>query len=101
MQTYPTPYALIIPGQVIYYDIQPDKNSDWWGWYRRYLKTEKWRDKAAKCKLDAKYQCERCGATGPILQAHHDTYEHVGDEQPGDLICLCVDCHEKAHQTQP
>jgi hypothetical protein len=27
------------------------------------------------------------------LEAHHRTYEHMGDEMPEDITVLCHNCH--------
>ena len=31
------------------------------------------------------------------LHVHHLTYARVGNEEPGDLRVLCLQCHQKAH----
>ena len=63
--------------------------------YYKYLKSIKWKRKARGCYRRAKYRCQIC-ATGNIqLEAHHNTYENLGDEKPEDLICVCNECHQE------
>ncbi len=64
--------------------------------YEEYLKTDHWKRISKKTKDKAGNKCQLCSASGE-LHAHHRTYEHIGDEQEGDLICLCAKCHEKFH----
>jgi len=47
------------------------------------------------------WQCEVCGRVCPInngLQIHHIKYRsRLGDDNIGNLCCLCVKCHTEAH----
>lgn len=74
--------------------------------YRRYLFSEKWKqkrqlvfDRARKnANTDNKFGiCERCGYKPwkKCLQVHHLTYEHLFDEPLEDLILLCPKCHKE------
>jgi len=66
---------------------------------RGYYMTAHWR------RIRGKYlkrSCERCGhdprrGRGRGLNLHHKTYARLGAELPGDLVTLCVFCHEYAH----
>jgi 5-methylcytosine-specific restriction endonuclease McrA len=67
--------------------------------YRRYLRTEGWKqrrqvalDRAAGC-------CEDCGARVK-LEVHHRTYKRKGAERPEDLIAVCGSCHNERHGRQ-
>lgn len=64
--------------------------------YHRYLKSARWRKKAAAARKRAGYRCQLCNQKAP-LQAHHRTYERLGYELPGDLIALCASCHRRYH----
>lgn len=68
--------------------------------YRAYLQTGDWGDRRAACLKAAGYRCVVCNRWNG-LQAHHRTYERVGFELPGDLTCLCRDCHEAYHKQWP
>lgn len=59
----------------------------------QYIKSDKWKRKAKACYKRAKYRCQLCGTNNRQLQAHHNTYENLGNEKPEDLICLCDLCH--------
>lgn len=66
--------------------------------YHDYLKSPRWRKKAAAARKRAGYRCQLCNREGR-LQVHHRTYERLGYELPGDLIALCARCH-KLHHTR-
>jgi len=68
--------------------------------YRAYLQTGDWGERRAACLKAAGYRCVVCNSWRR-LQAHHRTYERVGFELPGDLTCLCRDCHEAYSRQWP
>lgn len=48
------------------------------------------------------YACRLCGYYGksgtPATQVHHIIFRsRGGTNDPSNLICLCLSCHEKAH----
>ena len=46
----------------------------------------------------AGWECEECGEREDELDVHHKTpIAQGGLHSPDNLICLCRDCHEKAH----
>lgn len=69
--------------------------------YQQFLETGYWiyirgliRDLAGDC-------CEMCGDSRQVkLHVHHRTYANRGweDQNLGDLILLCEDCHEDVHR---
>jgi 5-methylcytosine-specific restriction endonuclease McrA len=71
--------------------------------YEGYLQSRRWADKRRQKLVEQNYTCERCGycrLTNPIdipLDAHHKTYDHLGDEPLSDLEVLCRNCHTKQH----
>jgi hypothetical protein len=66
-------------------------------WYRQYLQTSEWRERAEATKARFGGHCALCNGTDG-LEAHHRTYERVGHELPEDLTALCSDCHGAYHQ---
>jgi hypothetical protein len=67
--------------------------------YKEYLETEHWKELSEKTKELAGNLCQLCNSDGE-LHAHHRTYDRLGEELPGDLICLCSDCHKKFHNKE-
>jgi 5-methylcytosine-specific restriction endonuclease McrA len=68
-------------------------------WRRRYeshLASPKWRSIRARVMQRARGVCEGCG-TADATEVHHLTYKHLGDELLFELVALCSECHEKAH----
>jgi len=64
-------------------------------WYNDiYLKSDAW---IATRNLALERQGYRCALCAEIkyLQVHHNSYEHVGDEDPYDLVVLCAECHRR------
>lgn len=67
--------------------------------YSKYILSAEWKDKAASAKFRANYRCQVCNATEQ-LQAHHRTYERLGNELPEDITVLCDDCHRMYHEAK-
>ena len=65
--------------------------------YEEYLKTAAWAEKRKAAKERAKYRCQTCGVSHRKINAHHNTYERLGDELPSDLLVLCEPCHLTFH----
>lgn len=66
-------------------------------WYRNeYLQSAQWREKSALVLKRANHTCECCG-TRRATQAHHLTYECVGEEPLWHLKAVCRECHEWLH----
>jgi hypothetical protein len=61
--------------------------------YQTYIHSPEWKAKSAEAKERAGYHCQVCNGT-ERLETHHRTYEHLGHEQPEDLIVLCHADHE-------
>jgi hypothetical protein len=59
-------------------------------WYRDYLHSPEWKAKVAAAKARFGDRCALCNAD-VALEAHHRTYERVGEEAPDDLTALCAD----------
>ncbi len=63
--------------------------------YYTYIQSDRWRQKANQAKQRAGYRCQICNrsASETQLDAHHRTYERLGNEAPEDITVLCRDCH--------
>jgi hypothetical protein len=65
--------------------------------YNDYIKNDpRWRALSNKAIERAGGVCEGCG-NRPATQAHHLTYEHLGNEFLWELRAVCRQCHERVH----
>lgn len=66
--------------------------------YHQYINSPAWinRAKALKEKIG---KCQLCSDT-TLLQVHHNSYEHLGNEPDEDLIVLCAICHNFFHRSK-
>jgi len=64
--------------------------------YFDYIKSNEWRIKAEEAKARAGNCCQVCNRSRAEVQldAHHRTYERLGNELPEDITVLCRDCHQ-------
>jgi hypothetical protein len=64
--------------------------------YREYIQTREWKAKAMAAKERAGWRCQICNRHKDevTLDAHHRTYERLGNELPMDITVLCRDDHE-------
>ena len=60
--------------------------------YQEYIQSPDWQNKADAAKARAGYRCQICNQTGK-LEAHHRTYERLGEELDDDITVLCDKCH--------
>jgi 5-methylcytosine-specific restriction endonuclease McrA len=67
--------------------------------YKSFLRSQYWQFVRLKVLDRDNCQCSKCGNTS-MLEVHHKSYEHHGDELNylGDLITLCKWCHQKEHK---
>lgn len=69
----------------------------WWRrFYNAYIVSAAWKVKQKACSARACGKCEVCRLCMAV-QAHHLTYERIGDEAETDLQAVCVECHKKTH----
>lgn len=65
--------------------------------YRKYIASARWRKNSARLGelAAAGFCCRICNSDGDGrgLEAHHRTYENLGNERSGDLTALCRSCH--------
>ena len=69
--------------------------------YRAYIKSPAWKRKAGAATKRAGYRCQVCNRgkqDGARLDAHHRTYERLGNERREDITVLCDDCHRTFHK---
>lgn len=64
--------------------------------YKKYIKSERWKQVRAQSIKRANGICQRCGVEKAV-QAHHLSYARVGDEPPEDLLAVCRPCHHQMH----
>ena len=62
-------------------------------YYRWYISSDEWRIRANEAKRKAGYRCQVCNRNNNTLDAHHRTYDRLGNEAPEDITVLCRDCH--------
>jgi len=68
-------------------------------YYRRYLKTARWKKLAAAVFDRDNNTCQSCGSTD-FLHCHHNTYVRLSIEEMSDLITYCARCHKNHHIDQ-
>lgn len=70
--------------------------------YKRYLKSQEWRELAERRLRIDKYKCCACGAAGTRanpLECHHTNYRRIGKEDVfSDVFTLCRSCHKLIHR---
>lgn len=64
--------------------------------YFAYIRSPEWKAKAEEAKARANNRCQVCNKSRAEVQldAHHRTYENLGNEKQEDITVLCRDCHE-------
>jgi hypothetical protein len=72
------------------------EDAKWWARYEAHLRSSKWKALSRKVILRAQGVCEGCRSR-PATQAHHLTYQRMGDEMLFDLVAVCDPCHSKIH----
>ena len=65
--------------------------------YRKYLKSDKWKEKKRDLKKTEIQMCWVCGSI-KNLNVHHLTYDRITREEKGDLIYLCSHHHLVFHK---
>ncbi len=82
------------------YDSQREsERREFFDWYNQYLLTPEWQSLRRRVLLRSGGLCEGCRLR-PAVQVHHLTYERVGKEMLFDLAAVCLECHEKIHETK-
>lgn len=68
--------------------------------YEQYLQSPEWKRKSKLVMLRAQGICEGC-REAEAMNAHHLSYDDVGNEFLFQLVALCRKCHEKLHGRIP
>jgi hypothetical protein len=68
--------------------------------YKRYLRSDVWKEKTAAVHERAEGICEVCGVRDSKA-VHHLTYERIFEEPLGDLQAICHGCHMDGHDIVP
>jgi 5-methylcytosine-specific restriction endonuclease McrA len=68
--------------------------------YISYIASHRWRKNPARLRefATAGGKCRLCAAVRSAatpLEAHHRDYDNLGNEQDGDLVALCGECHRE------
>lgn len=66
--------------------------------YDDYIQSKDWRERADAAKERAGHRCQVCYSPDQ-LDAHHRTYERLGNELPSDITVLCRNCHTLFHKS--
>jgi hypothetical protein len=61
--------------------------------YRAYINSPEWKARASYYKALAGNRCRVCNTDTETLDAHHRTYERLGQELDSDITVLCRSCH--------
>lgn len=72
------------------------QNQQWWNDYNHYLKSPAWERRRNLVFERANGICEGCGRNA-ATQAHHLTYDRLGNEMLFDLVAVCESCHLSIH----
>jgi 5-methylcytosine-specific restriction endonuclease McrA len=75
------------------------ESAEWWKRYTEYLKSPRWKARAAKVLRRDNYLCQAC-LERTATQVHHLTYKHVFNEPAFDLTSVCETCHKAIHKIQ-
>lgn len=66
--------------------------------YALFLRSKFWKQLSLKCRSEAGFACQMCGARRAGCNAHHIRYPDDWYRTTlQDLICLCPRCHKRAH----
>jgi 5-methylcytosine-specific restriction endonuclease McrA len=68
--------------------------------YSEYLQSKHWNIMRAEALKRAGNKCQACGSRHH-LNVHHNTYEHLWQEEPEDMVVLCSRCHQVFHDSLP
>ena len=71
--------------------------------YKRYIRSDAWREKCEQRKEIAGHKCELCDRPESScrngLSCHHIHYKDLGHEDIwNSIICVCPRCHRLLHR---
>lgn len=75
------------------------KQSPWWDWYTKYLKSRAWKKVSKAALIRDGHRCQMPGCRQKAVQVHHKHYRYVGREweQMSCVVSVCVRCHDREH----
>lgn len=76
------------------------QNKFGYGDYKKYISSSEWSKRKALYYEVHHKECRTCGSAEKELHLHHRTYERIFQEEDGDLVPLCTDCHASLHLFQ-
>lgn len=82
--------------QVAFRQAQDADRVTWFKEHDAYLRTPRWRNLRQQVLERDDWTCQECDA--PAEHIHHLTYAHWGDERLYELVALCFNCHDDAHE---
>jgi hypothetical protein len=69
---------------------------EWKAIYDTYIKSEKWRKKAAIVRKRDNHICQAC-LSAPAQAVHHLSYKNLTNEPLFELVSVCHACHSQIH----
>lgn len=81
--------------QLAFRQVRDAERATWFKDHDAYLRTPRWRELRQRVLDRDGWLCQECLA--PAEHIHHLTYAHHGDERLYELVALCFDCHDAAH----
>lgn len=70
------------------------------GDYLKYINSPEWAARKAAYYECHHKQCRSCGSDDKELHLHHRSYARIYQEEDGDLMPMCMDCHAMLHLFQ-
>jgi hypothetical protein len=70
------------------------------GDYNKYISSKEWAARKASYYETHHKECRSCGTDEEEIHLHHRSYARIYQEEDGDLIPMCVDCHAMLHKFQ-
>lgn len=70
------------------------------GDYTKYINSTEWASRKASYYETHHKECRSCGADDKEIHLHHRSYARIYQEEDGDLIPMCIDCHAMLHLFQ-
>lgn len=70
------------------------------GDYNKYINSREWAARKSAYYEAHHKECRSCGADEKEIHLHHRSYARIYQEEDGDLIPMCVDCHAMLHEFQ-
>jgi hypothetical protein len=65
--------------------------------YEIYIASPQWEVRRQRARQLAANACQICKST-ELLEVHHNSYEHLGNEFDHELVVLCHKCHLIHHE---